>query len=201
MSKYRKIYEQHYGPIPKDRNGRSYEIHHIDGDHNNNDITNLKCVTIEEHYAIHYSQGDWAACLIMSDRMKISPEEKSVLSKKTQQELVDAGKHHWQQGTHNQKMLDEGIHPFADSAAATKRNNDRVNAGTHNLLKRPDGSSQAGDRVKSGEHHFVKNNPSKNVTPGRLLPAQIKLSCVFCKKRSSLNKFNRDHGNCGIKKI
>lgn len=32
---YRRIYEQHYGPIPKDEQGRSYEIHHIDGNHNN----------------------------------------------------------------------------------------------------------------------------------------------------------------------
>ena len=39
---YRKIYEQHYGPIPKDTDGRSYEIHHIDGNHNNNDINNLR---------------------------------------------------------------------------------------------------------------------------------------------------------------
>jgi len=26
---YRKIYEQHYGPIPVDSDGRTYEIHHI----------------------------------------------------------------------------------------------------------------------------------------------------------------------------
>lgn len=53
---YRKIYEQHYGPIPKDSDGRTYEIHHIDGDHSNNDPSNLKCVSIQEHYDIHHSQ-------------------------------------------------------------------------------------------------------------------------------------------------
>jgi len=52
---YRKIYEQYYGPIPRDEQGRSYEIHHIDGNHSNNDPTNLKCVSIQEHYDIHYS--------------------------------------------------------------------------------------------------------------------------------------------------
>ena len=28
---YRKIYEAHYGPIPKDSDGKTYEIHHLDG--------------------------------------------------------------------------------------------------------------------------------------------------------------------------
>ena len=61
---YRKIYENHYGPIPKEENGRSYEIHHLDGNHHNNDPKNLKAVRIQEHYDIHYSQGDWSACLL-----------------------------------------------------------------------------------------------------------------------------------------
>ena len=52
---YRKIYEDHYGPIPKEENGRSYEIHHLDGNSNNNDPKNLIAVTLQEHYNIHYS--------------------------------------------------------------------------------------------------------------------------------------------------
>ena len=87
-SYHRKIYEDHYGPIPKDSAGRSYEIHHIDGNHENNNIDNLLCVSIQEHYNIHYySQGDFKACLIMSKRMDISPEEKSRLAK-----IANAGK-------------------------------------------------------------------------------------------------------------
>jgi len=92
---YRKIYEQNYGPIPKDGQGRTFEIHHIDGNHNNNDPLNLVAVSIEDHYNIHYEQEDWAACLLMSDRMKISPEEKSDLSRRTQLTLVLNGTHHW----------------------------------------------------------------------------------------------------------
>jgi len=60
---YRKIYEQHHGPIPVESDGRTYEIHHIDGDHNNNDPGNLKAVTVKEHYNIHYAQGDYNACV------------------------------------------------------------------------------------------------------------------------------------------
>ena len=53
---YRKIYKQYYGPIPKDEFGRRYDIHHIDGNHDNCDASNLKAVTIQEHYDIHYQQ-------------------------------------------------------------------------------------------------------------------------------------------------
>lgn len=91
---HRKIYEDHCGPIPYDSQGRSYEIHHIDGNHNNDDISNLLCVSIQEHYNIHYSQGDYKACLIMSNRMKISPEEKSRLAK-----ISNAGKNNPMYGT------------------------------------------------------------------------------------------------------
>ena len=80
-SNYRKIYEQHYGPIPKDEDGRSYEIHHIDGDHKNNEPSNLKCVTIKEHYDIHYSQGDWGACARIAQRMNADPKQLSELAK------------------------------------------------------------------------------------------------------------------------
>lgn len=79
-AKYRKIYENHFGPIPKDETGRSYEIHHIDGDRDNNHIDNLKCVSIQEHYDIHYSQKDYAAALKIASKMKYSHEELSRLA-------------------------------------------------------------------------------------------------------------------------
>lgn len=71
---HRAIYESHFGPIPKDPSGRSFEIHHLDGNHSNNDINNLICVSIEEHFNIHYSQGDWNACLLIADRMKLNKD-------------------------------------------------------------------------------------------------------------------------------
>ena len=79
--KYRKIYENHFGRIPIDEDGRSYEIHHLDGNHSNNNPSNLKAVSIQEHYNIHFLQKDWAACLIMAKRLEISPTEKSELAR------------------------------------------------------------------------------------------------------------------------
>lgn len=68
---YRKIWEEKYGKIPKDDEGRPYEIHHVDGDRNNNSIENLVCITIKEHYDIHYKQGDYGACVMIAKRMNL----------------------------------------------------------------------------------------------------------------------------------
>lgn len=66
---YRKIWEKENGPIPVDGEGRTYEIHHIDGNKRNNSIQNLQCISIEEHFHIHYSQGDYEAANMIADRM------------------------------------------------------------------------------------------------------------------------------------
>ena len=53
---YRKLWEQTHGPIPKDSNGRTYDIHHIDGNRKNNSIENLIGLSVEDHYKIHLKQ-------------------------------------------------------------------------------------------------------------------------------------------------
>ena len=55
---YRWIWEKNHGPIPKDENGISYQIHHIDGNRDNNDLSNLMCVSLDEHIEIHKNQGE-----------------------------------------------------------------------------------------------------------------------------------------------
>jgi hypothetical protein len=69
MPNYRKIYESVYGKIPIDHQGRPYEIHHIDGNHNNNAIDNLMCISIKEHYYIHYNQGDYISANLIAQRI------------------------------------------------------------------------------------------------------------------------------------
>ena len=108
---YRKIYEDHYGPIPKEPNGRSYEIHHRDGNHNNNDPDNLVAVTLQEHYDIHYAQGDYGACYMMaSQRMNRSPAEISHISSLQQRARVADGTHHLLGGTIQRRLVAEGKH-------------------------------------------------------------------------------------------
>lgn len=78
---YRKIWTEINGEIPKDENGYSYEIHHIDGNRKNNDITNLKLVTIREHLDIHLKQEDWFAAALIAKRIGLGPEHSSNLQR------------------------------------------------------------------------------------------------------------------------
>lgn len=167
MSIYRKIYEHHYGPIGKDEYGRPLEIHHIDGNHSNNDIINLKLVTVEEHYDIHYAQGDWAACVLISAQ-RLNKSEKEL---KTLYENL---------GRHNSKILkqkvSEGVHHWCDPK---HKENCRKNA-----LKRVQNGTNpflyiGKEQIKKGTHNF-----------------QLKWTCEHCKKTGT-NQINliRWHGN------
>jgi hypothetical protein len=71
---HRKIFIKNYGPIPE-----GYDIHHIDGNHSNNTPTNLKAVSLQEHFDIHYSQGDFAAANRIAQRLGLTKEERSKL--------------------------------------------------------------------------------------------------------------------------
>lgn len=129
---YRKIYESYYGSIPIDSLGRTYEIHHIDGNHFNNEISNLKAVTILEHYEIHRSQGDYAAALAIARRMDQPPdsEQLSKIASESNKQRLETGTHHWKTKQH--------------SEMTRKRNLERVANGTH-----PTQQQTEKDRVKN----------------------------------------------------
>lgn len=128
---YRKIYESHYGPVPRDADGRSYEIHHIDGDHSNNDPSNLRAVTLQEHYDIHYSQGDYGACyMMMSQRMKHTPEEIAELASAQQRQRVIQGTHHLLGGEIQRRLVKEGKHHLLSGEIQRKSALKRAKDGT-----------------------------------------------------------------------
>ncbi len=114
---YRKIYKNAFGEIPKDANGRSFEIHHKDGDFNNNDPSNLIALTIQEHYDLHYQQKDYGAALLIGLRMKKSSTELSELISRSNKKRIEAGTH--------PSQIEKNI---SDNR---NRQNDKVKAGTH----------------------------------------------------------------------
>lgn len=197
---YRKIYEQHYGPIPNDEDGRTFEIHHIDGNPENNSKENLVALTIQEHYDIHYSQGDFNACqLIAAQRMNKTPEELSELARFLALKQIEDGTHHWL------KRVD-----------GSSVSSDRVKNGTHNFLG-GEIQRQTHQRMKDDGTHFSQRESVKKqlseastklmadgvlhklnyeelIKSGRH-PSQIKKTCSHCGKTCSINMFARFHGD------
>jgi hypothetical protein len=174
---YRKLYETHYGSIPRDTEGRSYDIHHVDGNDKNNEITNLIAVSIQEHYDIHYSQGDWAACLSIANRIKLSPEEKSELARKNAASQLARGIHPWQNSQRQREkallQVAQGRHPWQGSEKTREANLKRVEAGTHNWL----GGDATRKQLAAGTH-----------------TSQILKTCEHCGKTLSSAMYSRWHG-------
>jgi len=175
---HRRIYIEHYGPIPKDEDGRTYEIHHIDGDHSNNDPANLKCVSIQEHYDIHYAQGDWGACFAMAKRMALSPEETAELSRMCQNRLVEAGTHHWLGPDSNLRRIAAGTNPFGDLEWQKKKARELVKNGKHNFLGGKIQSRNNKKRLANGTH-----------------PSQIMMTCPHCGKTMGSSNYTKYHGD------
>lgn len=209
--KYRKIYGNHYGSIPKDTDGRSYDIHHLDGNHSNNDPINLKAITIQEHYNIHLRQQDWGACLLLAKRMKISPEERSEIATLHNNKRVDDGTHPFLQKDFQKnvqkKLIDSGIHHWlGDGEFQRNVQQNRIKAGTHHLSKRKDGTSVASDRVLAGTHPFLGGVVAREVATRRIQngihhflgeanPGKIKWTCEHCNKEGfGISNYNRWHG-------
>lgn len=179
----RSIYEKHYGPIPVDSDGRTYEIHHIDGNHENNSPENLKAVTIKEHYDIHFNQGDHMACYMISLRMNKTPEELSELAKKVAEKNVEnksaffcteAGKEY------NKKLLADGKHPLQGRSEEKRQ---------RTLKQVADGKHPMQIASKNGKHHFYGGDVQKK-TAQRLLAEgkhfnQINRTCPHCGKNGN----------------
>lgn len=198
---YRKIYEQYHGPIPIDTEGRTYDIHHIDGNHKNNNPNNLVAVSIQEHHDIHQSQGDWGACSAILMRMKISPDE---LSRRASEYGIQRTK--------------EGKNAFSGGRITREGNAKRLANGTHNFLKRPDGTSMISDlhaagkgssdplvieklrakaklQMVAGKCAFVgPTNNLKRIANGTH-PSQIKKTCPHCGKTCDVANYAKWHGD------
>lgn len=152
MKPYRKIWIDNFGDIPIDSDGRSFEIHHIDGNRSNNDISNLTCVSIKEHYEIHLSQGDLCACSYIAARMLIKPGDlKQIRSRATTEmhkKLLAEGRHWTQNDDFKEKI----------SKISSERNARRVANRTHNFIT----NNPAYKRVKNGNHNWQSD---KNTVP------------------------------------
>lgn len=204
-NKYRKIYENHFGPIPIDSDGRSYDIHHIDGNRDNNHPDNLTAITIQEHYDIHYAQGDYGACFLIAGKMKIKPETIRETARRSALRRSAEGRHNLQgknnpvhqrikdgsfqleKRQHCLVLIEQGRHNFQGESNPSRR---KVKNGTHPWLGGQYQRDIAAKRIKEGRHPFIGDkNPNK-----------IQTMCPYCQKIGGYSGMMRWHfDNCKSK--
>jgi hypothetical protein len=169
IKNYRKIYEQHHGPIPKDENGRTYDIHHIDGNRSNNDLNNLIALSIRDHYDIHYSRGDYGAAWLIARKMNMTAEELSNISRLSALKQVIEGKHPFTSEntkTWQQSLVKSGKHHWLGGEIQRKSNQERLLNGTHHLLDSKGSKNFAYD---STVYEFTKDEMIEKCTPYELV--------------------------------
>ena len=201
-NKYRKIYENHHGPIPKDAEGRSHEIHHKDGNNKNNHPDNLVALSIQEHYDIHYAQGDYGACLFISQyRLNHTSEELSELARRNANKRVANGTNPFLGGAvqrrANKQRIENGTHNFLDRKAQKERANKRVSEGTHHFLDREAQRSRALERVKNGTCNLLDRKAASERNKLRIAkgthPNQTRVTCPHCGKTGAKPGMARWH--------
>ena len=206
--KYRKVWEDFYGSIPY-----GFEIHHIDGNRDNNSLDNLKCVSMQEHYDIHFKQGDSAACHAISLRLNQKPntgwrhsEESLCKMRKPKQrkegyKLSDEHKrkigdaHRGKKRSPRPEEVRQKLR-VPKSDAFKKRVSEKMSGVSKNLEQCPHCSKVGGVNVMR-RFHF--NNCK--VVRGDLVHQQ-KVKCPHCLKEGGISNMKRYHfNNCKQKKI
>jgi hypothetical protein len=163
--------EFHGKPIPKDETGRSYDIHHIDGNPWNNSKENLAALDIRVHYETHLEQEDWNACLLIARRMKMSPELISELARKGQKKLVDNGTHHLLGGNIQRKQVADGKNALIGGELQRKNNRKRLEDGTHHFKQKDFQKNIQIKRLEEGVHPWqdkeaARERANKRVADG-----------------------------------
>ena len=175
---YRKIYEQYYGPIPKDELSRTFHIHHIDGNRTNNSPENLIAVSIQNHYDIHHAQGDWGACVLLSKQLKLTANEIFEMAQKN-------GK-----ANRGKKRSDEAKDKMRNKKLGVKQNEKQkahLYGRTVSLESREKSRISNTGKKRSQQTRQNNNAASQRQISNGAHPSQIKWCCINCKTTYSIN--------------
>lgn len=204
---HRRVFYNHYKRFPKP----GYHLHHIDGNPNNNVITNLLEVTPRQHYDIHFTQGDWGACVLLASAAKITPEELHNVQREHGLSCVAKGtgihsessrsrrsiqaKQNWKKNPPGRKPVtngtnviklktDEDVRQFLNENPDWKR-------GVPSSFKK--GLAQSKRRISSAEARQLATDRIKNGTHNMLTT----LACPHCGKKGQGTVMKRWHfDNC-----
>ena len=180
-SKYRQIYENHYGPIPVDVSGRTFDIHHVDGNRKNNHPDNLVALSIQDHYDLHLKQEDWDACYAILIRMSATHEQLASMSQKAQLDRVRNKTHHFLDPVFKKansqrlkELASKSEHPFQTNKVRNKtkqRIAQQFEDGNHPFQKldlSAQGTKSNLKRLENSTHPFKRPGLSANINKQRV---------------------------------
>jgi ribosomal protein L37AE/L43A len=180
---HRKLYIEYHGSIPIDSEGRSYDIHHKNSDHDDNSKENLIAVNIQDHYNIHYGQEDYGACWYIAKRLSMTPQEIKELA-----------------SLQNKKRVVNGTHNFLDGAAAKKSAVERLSNGTHQFCDKEFHIQRSRKLVASGKHQFQDPEFNRRMMLEGKSPLTMMETCPHCHKTMNRVSYSRWHGDkCKMK--
>lgn len=170
---YRKIWIKLKGPIPVDEQGRSFEIHHIDGNRKNNSIENLQCLSAEDHFKLHYGKEEFFAAHLIAKRLGRSLENIS-----------------------NWNMSKEGRERLRQSKLGDNNpmRNPKVAKKVSDALK---GRKKSKEAEKKRLETAKKNNTLKRSeeTKIKMRKPKDKVECPHCKLTGGISQMKRWHFN------
>lgn len=126
---YRKIYEEHHEiKIPK-----GYHIHHIDGDRNNNNPSNLEMLTPDEHAQKHGYLNNWIMAQERAQNMAIEKLKTPEMRQKMSESMKNSDVH--KKAIQNRSNNDAWRKNVSEAAKTTAKNrtNDPWNKGKKGL--------------------------------------------------------------------
>jgi hypothetical protein len=205
---YRQIWINHYGPIPKDEHGRSYHIHHRNGNKYDNRIENLQCVSIQEHYDIHLKQGDWGAAKILAQILKLSQSKIRLISSTAAKAQVANRTHPW-----IKKKQCEWCHGTFYVSPYAKYHGDRCLSNPnamprkkkecqwcHRILTLSHYTRFHGDRCLSNPNAIARKPRKLHNEPRKRKQIMQKKQCEWCHKSIDPRPYAKFHGDkCKLK--
>ena len=172
---YRRLWIKAYGPIPVDEQGRSFEIHHLDGNRQNNVLENLQCLSIEDHYNQHYAKKEYFAANLIANRMGKSLEKVSNwnMSNETRKKMSDSKK-----GDKNPMKDPANAKKVADALRGRKKSKEAEQ-------KRLETAKKNGSLARTEETKLKMRKP------------KAKIECPHCKFIGGISTTKRWHfDNC-----
>ena len=184
-NKYQKVWIKYFGSIPRDDRNRLYEIHHIDGNRENNSIENLKCVSIIEHLEIHLKQKEYMAAFAIMIRLDEDEKQtyidielpKIAANQRDNSKIGFNNPNTFKKAIETQKkMIKEGVHPLQNVEMHKNENKRRVKLGIHNFQ-----SNENKERVTNWNSKMIEQgkHPFQNSSNRSDWVLKFKI-CEFC---------------------